>query len=171
MPEGVRPAMAEPGLLRMSVGQFEITPDPQCAIRPIPAEAVVCLTTHDTPTFAAVWEGRDMQERMQRGLLSEEQAARERVHRERLRQALMAFLRCAETPAILKAILLHLARSDAGVLLVSLEDLWLEMEPQNRPGTWREFPNWRRKARKTFEQFSSDPIVLDVLRSIAQIRR
>jgi 4-alpha-glucanotransferase len=71
---------------------------------------------------------------------------------------------------ILKAFVMQLAQSDAPLLLVSLEDLWAETLPQNIPGTWREYPNWRRKARYTFEEFSNEPFVLELLHALAQIR-
>ena len=72
---------------------------------------------------------------------------------------------------MLKAILLFLGASPAEVVLVNLEDLWLETEPQNVPGTHDERPNWRRKARYGLETFSRLPEVTDVLQEIDNIRR
>ncbi len=43
-----------------------------------------------------------------------------------------------------------LGRSEAGLVLASLEDLWLETEPQNVPGT-PALENWRRRARRPIE--------------------
>jgi 4-alpha-glucanotransferase len=63
----------------------------------------------------------------------------------------------------------HMASSDASIVLVSIEDLWGETEPQNVPGT-RE-GNWRRKARYTFEQWGSHDGVVDTLREIDGMRR
>ena len=37
-----------------------------------------------------------------------------------------------------------LAAGDAAIVLVTLEDAWLEPRPQNVPGTCHERPNWRR---------------------------
>jgi 4-alpha-glucanotransferase len=42
------------------------------------------------------------------------------------------------------------------MVLVNMEDLWLEARPQNVPGTSSERPNWRRKARLTLEQIFAD---------------
>ena len=45
---------------------------------------------------------------------------------------------------LLEAWLLELAASDAAAVSVTLDDLWLEREPQNRPGTTdSQHPNWR----------------------------
>jgi len=40
-----------------------------------------------------------------------------------------------------------LQKSDAAAVLVNVEDLWKALDPQNVPGTWKERPNWQRKAR------------------------
>jgi 4-alpha-glucanotransferase len=80
--------------------------------------------------------------------------------------------------AELRPSLLELARSDAAILVVGLEDLWGEVQPQNVPGTTQdERPNWRRKAVRTFEAFSGDRVVralledIDGARATAQRRR
>lgn len=39
---------------------------------------------------------------------------------------------------------IDLARGPSEVMLVTLEDLWLERAPQNVPGTYHERPNWLR---------------------------
>ena len=64
-----------------------------------------------------------------------------------------------------------LAASPARMVLINLEDLWGETEPQNVPGTHDERPNWRRKARYTFEELSAQPEVVDVLRRVDEIRK
>ncbi|HWP29020.1 MAG TPA: 4-alpha-glucanotransferase, partial [Chloroflexota bacterium] len=56
--------------------------------------------------------------------------------------------------AALAGVLRHLAASPADLVLVNLEDLWRETAAQNVPGTWRERPNWRRKARYSLEELS-----------------
>jgi 4-alpha-glucanotransferase len=66
--------------------------------------------------------------------------------------------------------LAHVAASAADVVLVNLEDLWLETRPQNVPGTWRERPNWRRKARYPLEAFTRLPAVCEPLRRVNNLR-
>lgn len=72
---------------------------------------------------------------------------------------------------MLRRLLEQLAASPARMILINLEDLWGETEPQNVPGTHDERPNWRRKARYSFEDFSGHPEVVDVLRRIDEIRK
>ena len=50
-----------------------------------------------------------------------------------------------------------LKAGESEIVLVNLEDLWLEKRPQNVPGTSSERPNWRRKAKFTLEQIFQDP--------------
>jgi 4-alpha-glucanotransferase len=76
----------------------------------------------------------------------------------------------AAPEVLLEAWLSALARSDAELLLINLEDLWLEPMPQNTPGTWNERPNWMRKARYSVEEIRRMPELLNLLRSIDKIR-
>jgi 4-alpha-glucanotransferase len=45
----------------------------------------------------------------------------------------------------------RLSASRARYVLVNLEDLWLEPEPQNVPGTSDERPNWKRRASRSLD--------------------
>ncbi len=71
---------------------------------------------------------------------------------------------------VLCAAVERLARSQSRVVTVNLEDLWLETQPQNVPGTSDEHPNWRRRARRAFEDFRDAPEVLDTLQAVNDAR-
>ena len=47
--------------------------------------------------------------------------------------------------------------SNAAFVLINAEDAWLETNPQNVPGTWKERPNWLRKAQVPIEQWNELP--------------
>jgi 4-alpha-glucanotransferase len=51
-------------------------------------------------------------------------------------------------------------------VLANLEDLWQATEPQNVPGTWRERPNWRRKAAHALEELDRLPGLVEALRAL-----
>ena len=51
----------------------------------------------------------------------------------------------------------QLASSPAGVVIVNLEDQWLEARPHNVPGTSTERPNWRRRMSRTLDEIVADP--------------
>jgi len=179
VPPVVNAAMREHGILGMYVFQYETGPDPERSLRaPRPDEAAA-VNTHDMAPFASYWTGLDIDARMELGLIDEVEARRQRDDLAALRAALVRFLRRRNLLAeetfdpqlVLEACLAMLAASPAPVVLVNLEDLWQETEPQNTPGTFRERPNWRRKTRYAFEEFSHMPAVLQLLRTVADRRR
>jgi 4-alpha-glucanotransferase len=67
--------------------------------------------------------------------------------------------------------LAHLAASPASLVMADLEDLWLENEPQNRPGTGEEAGNFKRRAKRTLEEAQADPDVTEMFAEIDRLRR
>jgi 4-alpha-glucanotransferase len=179
VPSYVRPAMARHGLSRMSVVQFGLSPDPAHALKSIPAGSLGCMNTHDMPTFASFWEEGGIDDRLALGLLDEKGSREERKMRSRVKRALVAFLRSrgwlkgsgSGAEEVLVACLSFLAGSKAGVVIVNLEDLYLETNPQNVPGTSGERPNWIRKARHGFEEIREMPQVIRILREVDRLRK
>jgi 4-alpha-glucanotransferase len=151
VPGGVRRTMAAHGLLRTYAVQSELG-DGADPFDRVPSAAMVGMNTHDMPTFAAFWEADGRRDAL----------------RARLEQRGHAV---ADGPAALDASLLELAGSDARALLVSLEDMWWEREPQNMPGTTTEHPNWRRLARYGVDELDAVPDLAPRMRRIADARR
>jgi 4-alpha-glucanotransferase len=160
VPAGVRHRMARDHMLRMWVFQFESTPE-----LPLPQPAsntLASLGTHDLPRFGAYLWGEDIDERESNGALSPDRASTERSARARWRRRLFDELDLPAdgepeqvTARALRRCLRHLARSDAQIVLVDLEEMWDERRAQNHPGT-ESADNWRRRAQRTFADFSSD---------------
>jgi 4-alpha-glucanotransferase len=178
VPPYVRPAMARHGISRMFVVQYALSPDPARALGPVPAGSLGCMNTHDMPTFTSFWEGRDIDDRVALGLLDGRGSRQERERRREVKDALTAFLgrkgwlggAGKGTDAVLAACLSYLAAGKAGVVIVNIEDLYLEREPQNVPGTSMEKPNWLRKARHGFEEIRGIPRVIRILREMDRLR-
>jgi 4-alpha-glucanotransferase len=140
----VRAAMRRDGMLRSHVHQFAATPDDP--LPDPPPDSLASLGTHDLPPFAAWWAGLDIHERVRRGELTPEVASAQRAERAALQAAAgHPTGRPASPGRALRFLLLHLAAGPARLVLVDLEDLWLEREPQNRPGTGPEEGNFRRR--------------------------
>lgn len=156
VPGAVRRAMARHGLLRMYVLPFELRPGGQAHLPP--RSSLACLDTHDLPPFATLWESWPAEERQR--LLAWLQ-----------RQGCLTGAGGDETLAALHGFLTFLAASPAQAVVINLEDLWLETEPQNRPGTGPEQPNWRRKARYALEDFTGSAEVRDLLTHVNRLRR
>lgn len=163
VPEAVRRAMRRHGINRSYVLEMEVRPDHEQAVTSPDRDSLASLNTHDLMTFAAFWTDPE---------------------RGRLRTALVRYLRSRgwltgmgrgkDRPGareVLRACLSFLAAGDARMLLVNLEDLWLERRPQNVPGTAGEHPNWRRPARYPFQRFRQMRNVTGTLKRIDELRR
>jgi 4-alpha-glucanotransferase len=171
VPRFVNQSLRRYRVREMYVLQFEERPDPKAALRMPPKLSVTSLNTHDTPTFAAHWRGDDLRDCFRRGLLSRAELNKAARQRKRQLSALTQFLirlqllkkRSPRVQDVLEALLVWLQRSPSELILINLEDLWLETRPQNVPGTSIERPNWRRKARLTIEQMFADANVRKLL--------
>jgi 4-alpha-glucanotransferase len=177
VPGEVYEAMDRHELLGMYVVQYELQPGSK-GLREPPAKAVASLNTHDMPTFQGFLQMKDVDDLVSLGFFTPEQAREEKERRGSIRQAMEESLppderrRGAKTDnMLLRERLDHLAASPARMVLVNLEDLWQETEPQNVPGTHTERPNWQRKARFSFEEFSTRADVVEPLKRVDELRK
>jgi 4-alpha-glucanotransferase len=180
VPPVVRSTMRRRGLLRSHVLQMDVDPDRGPPLRDPPVGSLASLNTHDMPTFAAFWQGLDIDRRRALGLLTEGEAEEERRRRERIRGVLGEGLRARghlsggrsgnEEGDVLSACLAALASSPARAVMVNLEDLWSETRDQNVPGVVRE-ANWRRRTAFELEAALGMPEVVDRLRLVGSLRR
>ncbi|MEP6661769.1 MAG: 1,4-alpha-glucan branching protein GlgB [Acidimicrobiales bacterium] len=142
VPAEVRHALEEHDVRGLFVAQWELAERGNGLRRLPPPRTVASLNTHDLAPFAAFWRER------------EPAVAGDAIKMGAARHAILGAL----------------ARSDADVVLVNLEDLWLEEEPQNRPGTVGG-TNWCRRARRTLEQLETDEGLVAELRDLDGKRR
>jgi 4-alpha-glucanotransferase len=177
VPQYVPETMSKHGIHRLFVVQYELKPQGANPAGKPPADAIGSINTHDMPTFAGYWSGRDIEDRLEQGLLDESGAAEERTKRERTRRAVLKFLRArgllpskeSDTQAVLESLLRFLGESDAEIVLVNLEDLWLEETPQNMPGVPGR--SWRQRLRLSLKEMQADPGVVEALRVVDRARR
>ena len=162
----------------MFVGQYEFRLPPKSVLRPVPANVVASLNTHDMPPLEAWRQGLDIADRRELGLLKPKEVSGELRARKKIVHALIKLLRRrhlghnrAGVGVVSRALLAHLAASPAQWELVNLEDLWSETLSQNVPGTSSERINWSRKARLSLEQLKLDPSVREQLRLIDRLRK
>ncbi len=142
-------------------------------VTPPTAADMALVGTHDTPTFAGWLAGNDIAERVRYGLLAEQAAPAVREERSRATQWLAGRLGCrVEEPAAFLAELLEwLGRSDSPLVVPWLEDLWLEDQAVNLPGTRpSERPNWQRPMRRLLDEIFSDPEVDGLVRRLNRTR-
>jgi 4-alpha-glucanotransferase len=180
VPRSVRSAMRRHGMPGMYVGQFELTDidGGDLVPRPVRPGTLASIGTHDTPTFAGWWSGRDVEIRHELGQLSDDEAAAELAGRGEMRRKLSSGLGVGDAGGgkgdgsrareVHGALMRRLGASDAGLVLATMEDLWLEEEPQNVPGTTRD-ENWRRQSRRPVESLGQ-PTVAAQLDELNQSR-
>jgi 4-alpha-glucanotransferase len=160
VPPEVNDAMAEHDIRQMYVLQYEIMGNPdKPRLPPPPEKCAAGLNTHDMPPFRAFLEGKDIDDRLDLGLIDAKTARKEQQQRKLMRTALGKW-------GLLPGVLQFLAGSMANIVLVNLEDLWGETLPQNVPATSTERPNWRRRVRPSVEQIRKMAGVAEVLSNV-----
>lgn len=147
--EGVRDTLQASGILGTKVAWFEQDPPTRW-----PRQCLATLTTHDLPTVAAVWQGRDGDRAMSDRLTS---------------------LTHAPAGSLAEDVVLSmhhlLARSPALLRLATLEDLCASVERPNVPGTVAEHPNWRRRLPVRIEDLDRRPLVRASTQAFREARR
>jgi 4-alpha-glucanotransferase len=170
VPRAVRSGMHRRRVQRIFVVQYELQGDG--ALAEVPRDAVASINTHDMPPFAGFLRGRDIDDQVDLELIDEEGGRESRMQRAELVKRLARHFGTGDDEYdLLRALLRHLAVSDARTLLINLEDLWLEDKPQNVPGTADERPNWQRRLARTLEEIESDPQIAALLAEIDTLRR
>lgn len=188
VPDELRQAMDASGVYSNGLFYFERDRD-QCFSRPETHKpsALLMVANHDVPTLAGWWSGADIALQREIGLLdsgeSETRAIEERnVDKTRLlewleQQQLLPAEWVGSNPdreldlSLCGAILKANARTRSKMMLFQLDDLMLEEKPVNIPGTWREYPNWRRKLKRNLANLFHDPEIRDLLMTIYQQRK
>jgi len=169
VPQYVQRRMEERAIDGMYVAQFDFS-SWEPVVRGANATSLASVNTHDTPTFARWWEAKDVDDQVELGLLTEEDAAGAREGRAKTRKALAERFDVPEQRGpVLRAALEHTAAGPARAVLVTLEDLWGEVEQQNTPGTTTERDNWRRRASRSLEQVAADSEIADTLEAVNRL--
>ncbi|SFK18019.1 glycogen operon protein [Methylocapsa palsarum] len=181
VPEGLRDQLARANILSYRVMRFEREGKSYIPPDRYPHLAAACVATHDLPPLAGWWAGVDLAESNDLGLLSEPLAAQasRRVEKTELLEALADVAppgNIADPDAPLSvpaacAVHDYIARSNALIALVQVDDLAFETRPVNLPGTDRERPNWRRKLMAPLKTLLSSERALAILEVVRNARR
>jgi 4-alpha-glucanotransferase len=171
VPPEVPPAMEKWGLLSSRVLYFEREDGggfkPQSAY---PEMALASVNTHDMPTIAGFWAGRDIELRRSLGLVAESDCAGAAAQRDHEKRKLLDRLRedaalplhehpsldGAGVATVKKGLHDFLCSSGSALVALSLDDLGDELEPINVPGVGMDkYPCWSRKMHRTIPEIAA----------------
>ncbi len=136
-------------------------------------QALVSSTTHDLPTLAGFWTGRDIEARKSAGLIDDAAYWGQKEDRDREKQRMLDTLHAEEllprhyprgarhVPELdgdlHNAVIGFLAQVQSMILLLNQEDFTKEPYQQNLPGSTAQCPNWQRKMRIKMEELRDAP--------------
>jgi glycogen operon protein len=125
VPDGLRGSLAEAKILSYRVLWFEQDEARFLPPENYPPNAVACISSHDLAPFKGWQETASALDvaKLQRALAEAG----------------------VDTGDVLADVHAYVAKTPCAVMLVQADDLSLETEPLNVPGTDRERPNWRRR--------------------------
>ncbi|MEM1346188.1 MAG: 4-alpha-glucanotransferase, partial [Pseudomonadota bacterium] len=167
VPEGLRETLAHSGILGCAILPFERQHDGYTHPGDYRPQTLAAFATHDLPTLAGWWRGRDIEIRTALGHLQGAPIQWAWDERRWLRTRLCHLLASAgllpeglnpdAPPETLDTRLrdgLHglLGRASSELVALQLDDIYSEGEQQNVPGTVEEYPNWCRRTALSLER-------------------
>jgi (1->4)-alpha-D-glucan 1-alpha-D-glucosylmutase len=172
VPDEVRAAMRRMGILSYRLLMFEKDVHGEySAPAAYPPEALAAFSSHDLPTLAGWWEGRDLALRGELDLYPDAAARdaeavargadRTRLLRALEREGLLPAGTGANpaalpamTPELARAVHVYLVRTPSRLVLIQLEDVIGERDQVNLPSAGPErYPCWRRKLALPLERW------------------
>jgi 4-alpha-glucanotransferase len=174
VPAGFRERTARAGILSYRVMYFEKNYDSGEFIdaAAYPRLSLAVASSHDLPTLAAWWRDADIDLKKKIGCFGSDQSARAAVaERAEDRKRLGGVLGLpdgenAGGKDVICAAHAFLARTSAAIAMAQLDDITLETEPVNVPGTSDEYPNWRRRYATGLEELAADSLLRPIADSM-----
>ena len=180
VPDGFSEQLQEAGILGMRVLWFErhngLFTEPSTWTR----GAAGLTTTHDLPTVAGWWAGRDDEWRNELGLSSADTEAVQEERQQDRRALWNAFRHSGaaegeappidDGPAMADAAVRHVGSTGCELVIIPVEDALALVEQPNLPGTLDQHPNWRRRLDDDAATLLDDPGASRRLASLAAAR-
>jgi (1->4)-alpha-D-glucan 1-alpha-D-glucosylmutase len=151
-----------------------------------PQHALCTSGSHDLPTMKAYWQGLDLDLRDALKLYPSDDVKHQHRHARghdihAIKQALNHEQLISDedlhddsktelSPQIFQAIQCFLARSQSLLMMVQLEDIFLQTNQLNVPGTVNEYPNWRHKISVELENWNEGGEIEKLASSIGRER-
>jgi (1->4)-alpha-D-glucan 1-alpha-D-glucosylmutase len=151
----MRAALTDAGVLSYRPLLFEHKPS-----KDYPREALVCVTTHDLPTWPGYWAAHDLHLRKRLGLTVD--FDKELQARENDKEKLGRVLKGEGLDLSTRSAHAFIARTPCKLAMLQPEDVLEMLDQANLPGTVDEHPNWRRKLPLALERWSAEPRVAEL---------
>ncbi|MCK0140793.1 4-alpha-glucanotransferase [Aliiroseovarius sp. F47248L] len=148
IPEGLREKLAASGVYGLDVLQYMRTTTGGFTDTTKTRRLAICgFATHDTPTVAGFFTAEDARVRHQFGGIDAQTLKKTHADRTRARETLGS---SDPVPEIHH----QLARANASMVSIQLDDIAERTSQQNLPGTVDSYPNWRLKAPFTVDEIA-----------------
>jgi 4-alpha-glucanotransferase len=188
VPDEIRVKLADNGVYSYRVFFFEQAQDGGFfSPKHYPEQSMSTLTTHDMPTLKGYWHCHDLELGKELGLYPTDEILNTLyTSRHKDKQAILDTLhghhsvkgevgRDANKVGMSKALSfglqVHMASGSSALLSLQLED-WLEMDkPVNIPGTFNEYPNWRRKLSQNLQDIFDDRSLNHLAANLTEARQ
>ncbi len=188
VPEAIREKLQDNGVYSYRVFFFEQSKDGGFfSPSHYPEQSMATLTTHDMPTLIGYWHCDDLTLGKTVGLYPDDEVLQSLFEsRHENKQQILNTMhghhsisdeisRDVNYVGMSKALNFgmqkHMSTGSSALLSLQLED-WLEMDkPVNIPGTFNEYPNWKRKLTQNIEQIFSRPDLQALARDLTQARK
>ncbi|MCC2615423.1 4-alpha-glucanotransferase [Aestuariibacter halophilus] len=188
VPDEIRDKLAANGVYSYRVFFFEQAEDGGFfSPGHYPVQSMSTLTTHDMPTLLGYWHCLDLELGKELGLYpTDEILSTLYTSRHDNKQQILDTLhghasipdwigRQVEQQGMNQALNFgmqkHMATGSSALLSLQLED-WLEMDkPVNVPGTFNEYPNWKRKLTRPLEAIFADPALNELAEQLTRLRQ
>jgi 4-alpha-glucanotransferase len=156
--DDVRGQLAAFNILSYRLVWFEKTPPSR-----YPKGALSAVTTHDLPTIAGLWSGRDLTTQRELGLSPNEAGTHQIKSRIRRMTRSPESISSAEVVARVHE---SLAKAPSRILTATLDDAMVVEERPNMPATNDEWPNWRLALPKPIETLEKDRVARRIARAL-----
>lgn len=169
VPPEIDRAMADHGILGTWVAQGAVEALVETGrAAPAPAASLASINTHDMPTLVGFLAGADVDERAALGLVDERTAGAQRERRRLVRAAVERHVGSQDPARILGSLVGEMVAGPAAVVVISVDDLGLEPEGLNLPGTSDERPNWTRVCPGPLEDLDDLPAARTVFAALSR---
>jgi 4-alpha-glucanotransferase len=149
----VRHRLAEAGILGYRLLWFERNGDGSFrAPRDYSEQAAVSTTTHDLPTLAGFFTGRDIEARRAAGLIDDADHAKQWESR---RREIENLHRALDAAGFHDDPIAFVLSTPCSLAVINQEDLTGETDQQNLPASTWQYPNWRRKMKVAVEELGT----------------